>query len=237
MRTRSGSDTEPHITAPHRNPPAVDERTPADHNRTPGTRPVDRLTWVAISGVGTFTSVVVALHVLEPEFDPERRFVSEYVLGDWGWLMKVAFFALGIGLVALGVATARTLAPIRRTRVVRNLYISCGVAAFVSGLFDSDELVDGEVVDPSAHGAVHDLAGIILFGSLIAATFLLRKAFAVTPGWENRAKAAPIVGSGLVAGLVATATPHDWFGLAQRAFLVGIVGWLAAQTYWLRTSE
>ena len=41
---------------------------------------------LALAGAGIFAALVILLHILEDEFQPSTRFISEYVLGDWGWL-------------------------------------------------------------------------------------------------------------------------------------------------------
>ncbi|MGH2381561.1 MAG: DUF998 domain-containing protein [Candidatus Limnocylindria bacterium] len=56
-----------------------------------------------VAGV-VFAVLLLGLHVLEPEFDPTWRFISEYALGSVGWLMSLAFVALATSLVAAGVA-------------------------------------------------------------------------------------------------------------------------------------
>src|SRR5436853_397403 len=48
--------------------------------------------------------LVVALHFLEPEFDPSWRMLSEYSLGRYGVLMRVAFLAMGTAVIAVAVA-------------------------------------------------------------------------------------------------------------------------------------
>lgn len=199
--------------------------------------PVERLARVALGGVASFAAVVLAMHLLEPDFDPRDRALSEYVLGDWGLLMNASFFALGIGTISLGLALGRALAPSRRTRAVRWLYICSGVATIVAGVFNVDELVDGEAVEVTAHGVIHDVASVVLFATLIVATFLLRKVFAATPGWQHRASFAPIVGTLMIAGYVAAGALTDGFGLAQRAYLVVIVGWLGLQASWLLAAD
>ena len=54
------------------------------------------------SGV-LFAVLLLSLHVLEPEFDPTWRFVSEYMLGDFGWLMHLAFLTLAVSMASAGV--------------------------------------------------------------------------------------------------------------------------------------
>lgn len=51
-----------------------------------------------------FVVLLGVLHILEPEFAPTWRFVSEYQLGTSGWMMHLAFGALAVSLAASGVA-------------------------------------------------------------------------------------------------------------------------------------
>jgi hypothetical protein len=68
------------------------------------------VTIAAIAGVtaivagGTTVGLIAILHLLEPEYDPSWRMISEYSLGRYGWVMRVAFVTMAIGLVATCVA-------------------------------------------------------------------------------------------------------------------------------------
>jgi hypothetical protein len=53
-----------------------------------------------------FVLLLVALHFLRPDLDPSWRFISEYELGDYAWMMRLAFFALALSCVSLVVAIA-----------------------------------------------------------------------------------------------------------------------------------
>lgn len=199
-------------------------------------RSARRLGSIALGGVAAFAAIVAVLHALEPDFDPTNRFVSEYVLGDWGRLMNAGFFALATALIALGLGLGRVLAPSGRVRAIRNLYMISGTTTFISGVFNWNEPVEGEVTEMTTAGAIHDVAGFVGFFCMIVATFLLRKAFLNTPDWEHRANWATLAATANVAGLVGTAAPTDWFGLAQRGFLVLIVTWTIIQANWLRNT-
>ena len=48
--------------------------------------------------------LVALLHRLEPEFDPSWRMLSEYSLGRYGFLMRVAFVAAASAVMAVAVA-------------------------------------------------------------------------------------------------------------------------------------
>jgi hypothetical protein len=64
-------------------------------------RPVTRLecaaAYAAIAAGALFGILLLGLHVLEPEYDPTWRFLSEYALGRFGWLMTAAFLAIAAG--------------------------------------------------------------------------------------------------------------------------------------------
>jgi Protein of unknown function (DUF998) len=72
------------------------------------TRPVSRVAAsaarVSISSGGLFILFLGSLHLLEPGFDPTWRFVSEYALSKFGWMMRLAFLCLAASLASAGVA-------------------------------------------------------------------------------------------------------------------------------------
>jgi hypothetical protein len=51
-----------------------------------------------------FVLLLGSLHLLEPEFNPSWRFLSEYELGNFGWMMRLAFLALATSLASAGLA-------------------------------------------------------------------------------------------------------------------------------------
>ncbi|WP_188996147.1 DUF998 domain-containing protein [Paenibacillus nasutitermitis] len=68
---------------------------------------------LSVFSIAFFVIVLGTLHLLEPEFDPTWRFISEYALGSFGWMMHLAFVLLAVSLVSAGVAIfsqVRTLA-------------------------------------------------------------------------------------------------------------------------------
>jgi hypothetical protein len=46
---------------------------------------------VALAAVAAFSILLVRVHVLKPEIDPSWRMISEYEIGRYGWLMRLAF--------------------------------------------------------------------------------------------------------------------------------------------------
>jgi hypothetical protein len=66
---------------------------------------------LAFAGTATLV-VLLALHFIEGELDPSWHFISEYAIGDYGWMMVVAFLSLVLSYVSLFVAIRSQLRTI-----------------------------------------------------------------------------------------------------------------------------
>lgn len=65
----------------------------------------------ALGAIALAIGLVGLLHFLEPEFDPAWRMLSEYSMGRYGGLMRVAFIAAGTGVIAIAVALPESAWP------------------------------------------------------------------------------------------------------------------------------
>jgi hypothetical protein len=75
---------------------------------TSGNRLTCGLAVVALTGVLINLVVLVAAPILRPDLDQFQKSLSYYAIGPWGVLQAIAFAALGISSVALGIALHRT---------------------------------------------------------------------------------------------------------------------------------
>lgn len=150
------------------------------------------------------TSAVVALHVLEPGFDPLRRFMSEYTLGGWGGLMRAVFFLLA----ASGALLARMLWRAARRSVALGL-VGWALGMTLAGVCVTDSSLPDAV--HTWRGVAHDLGADLAFVSISFAA--VRSG---PRGWALAAGMASVVVLGRVTDLP---------GLAQRAFAVLAIGW------------
>jgi hypothetical protein len=111
-----------------------------------------------------FLVLLGVLHVLEPEFN-SGHLISEYQLGDYGFLMSLAFCLLGASALLL----ALSLGPRLRTRSGRVGWwglLAIGAAFFVAGVFPPAQA-------PAIIGYLHGISGlVVIFGSPIAFTLI-----------------------------------------------------------------
>jgi hypothetical protein len=156
--------------------------------------------------------VLGLLHVVSPEVDPVTRPVSEYALGDFGWLATIRTLAQGIGPIALAVA-------LRRERLGALLLLVVGLLKLVMPLFPVDALG----TTATSAGQVHDLLGNVTFFLFPVAALVLFRALR-----RMGSRLAPAVAVVLVIATagVLVASAVGGFGLAQRAYLVLCALWL-----------
>ena len=109
---------------------------------------------------GAITAWLIAiLHVLEPEYDPSWRMISEYSLGRYGWVMRLAFVTMAIGLAATSVA----LWPFGGAWTIALAAVAMGAlgAAFI----DADPIMTSRAQATPVGRAHTVLGGVLLAGS------------------------------------------------------------------------
>jgi hypothetical protein len=124
---------------------------------------------LAFGSAMAFLFVLAALHRLEPEFNPPHL-ISEYELGRFGWLMSLAFFALGAASLAL--AHALWSQPTRGSRPAVLLWlVLIGIAYFCAGILPPDPAPPDQIA--RVENFLHAIAGtVVIFSSPIVFTLL-----------------------------------------------------------------
>jgi hypothetical protein len=169
---------------------------------------------VSLSAVAAFSVLLVIAHVLKPEVSPSWRMISEYEIGRYGWIMRLAFvcwstsvFAVALALrldvpslesaalflVAVGPLGAAIFAtePITRpagsTGVAHRLHAAFG-ALFIFGLPIAATLAGGGVAWPAWLWLVPwiGLVAFVVSAVVLQARGKGRAGPDVPIGWPNR---------------------------------------------------
>lgn len=117
---------------------------------------------------------LVSLHVLSPEFDPSWRMVSEYALGNYGWVLSTMFLTWAIGTWALAYAIKD---DIKTTggKIGLAFLILAGIGEAMAAFFD---------VQHNLHG----VAAMIGMPSLPVAAILTSISLGRNPAWASAKK-------------------------------------------------
>ncbi|WHX48546.1 DUF998 domain-containing protein [Paenibacillus woosongensis] len=188
--------------------------------------------WAQVSVLsGTlFFLILCSLHLLQPEFDPTWRFISEYALGSFGWMMQLAF---GL-LAAAQISVAITILPQIRTITG---YIGLGilgisaVGVLIAAVFVTDP-ISVSPVDATFSGKMHSIGAMLDYTPVAA--LLLSLSLARSNAWRPiRGRLFVSTGITLVAMIVfVLQIPQDGqfgpdvlAGLFGRLLIAADLGW------------
>lgn len=114
---------------------------------------------VSLIATITFLILLILLHFIKSDLDPTWRMISEYAIGDYGWVMQLAFFALAISNIALCISIKSEIHTIAGKIGLIMLFIS-GVATMMAGVFVSDPITTNKN-ELTSHGNLHGIAFMI----------------------------------------------------------------------------
>ncbi|MCC6457328.1 MAG: DUF998 domain-containing protein [Caldilineaceae bacterium] len=155
--------------------------------------------FVSLATAALFVVLLVALHFIKPEFDPSWRFISEYAIGDYGWIMMLAFLSLAGSTAALYLAIRSQISTTDGKIGLICLLISAAGLA-IAGLFTTDPITTShEAV--TMRGNLHSLGGTLGLAVPFAAA-LISWQLARSPAWATARQALRWTGALAVVGFL-----------------------------------
>ena len=128
---------------------------------------------VAIIGFIVFLSIIFILHFMQPDYDASEKYVSEFILGEYGWLLNIAIIG---NLIGCGAFTIAFYYFHKSQKSLICLVCLCVVTLSVfTNFFPTD--VQGKAVTMSGH--MHNIGVFIgtfaMFPVMIIFPFQLKK--------------------------------------------------------------
>lgn len=199
---------------------------------------------IACGAIGPLLFILVFLieGATRPGYSAWRNYVSSLSLSDQGWMQIANFLVFGLLSLCFAVGLRQVLRSGRGSIWGPLLLGLFGLGLIVAGLFVTDPSLgyppgahgDGP---QTLHGTVHGLAGLIVFSSLAAASFVLARRFAGDPNWKGWAPYSIITGVLVVVFFIASNVasvldargilPGAPTGLLQRISIFVGWGWIA----------
>jgi hypothetical membrane protein len=191
----------------------------------------------AVAGPVLFTVASLIAGSVQDEYSPRREDISALAAIDaqHAWIMIGGIIALALGLLALGLGLVNAIDDGASAKVAPVLLVLAGLCFAVAGLARNDcssELDSCQkrvaAGDVSWHHNVHDLVGVAAFLLLVAAPFVLARAFRADSRWSDLRRYSLVTGAlALALLLVALAEIEGWTGLVQRLLLAVVLLWIA----------
>jgi hypothetical membrane protein len=160
-----------------------------------------------------YVVVLAALHVLSSEFDPRYRFMSEYVWGEYGWLMTTTFFVLGLAAFTVAAGLRHFHQSSRSARIGFGLLFVGALFVCLAGVFKDF--------------TPHLLAGSVAIPSVVMAVLLLSWSFRRVAEWREIHGVTLVVALGMLAAFLAINMHFAMPGVLQRVFLSLFLLWLS----------
>ena len=178
------------------------------------------IAFISSCGLILFAVIVCLLHFLRPDKNRLSCFVSEYAVGNYSWLMTIAFYILSFAAALLLRGLLLNTTSSKTSNITLGIF--CAGMLLVA-IFPTD--IPGEL--PTARGLIHGFAALIALTSLGISMI----AWGVVFKKNNTLKrlATPSIFYGvvsLVLLIIFIASPISYRGLTQRFLLACDISWL-----------
>lgn len=175
---------------------------------------------ISLLGHLAFLFAILGMHFLRTDKHIRTNFISEYAVGNFGWVMTIGFLGAFTGGLLLIIGLCQYFKP----TVSAVIALSCWcVGIFMSGLFKTD--VPGEKV--TATGLIHGFSALIALLSLGIAMIAWSRNFSRNTAWKKLAK--PSLFFGVISILLFVLffmSPPSFRGLTQRILIAWDISWL-----------
>lgn len=181
---------------------------------------------VAIAGITTCVVTLVVLHVLPTGLSPLANPVSQYGITSYRAGYRIQTIAMGIAAIAAAIGISKL--GIIGGPVVVGLLAIFRAARLAIGWFPMG--VPGTA--PSKSGRRHGMLALVAFGGATLAALRLGTDLRSSNVWVQGRL--PIIGLGIamlvclisMGGIRRSESMHHYFGLVERAFYAGTIGFL-----------
>ncbi len=128
-----------------------------------------------------FLVLLLLLHFLKPEFDPSWRMISEYEIGKFGWMMRLAFLCWGAALLSLLLTISPAMQSV--SGVISRVWFLLIVLALIgAALFKTDPITDQT---SSTTNKIHQLCGSIVILTFPIAATIAAHSLSLNPAWAG----------------------------------------------------
>ena len=117
-----------------------------------------------------FIIALILLHFLDSSVNPNWQPISEYALGNAGYLMNFAFILLGTSFILLGISILQKF-PSKGAKIGAILLIISALGTLTAGIFNTDPMTTLPE-NMSISGEIHSIAAGLL-GFMILATIFI----------------------------------------------------------------
>lgn len=195
---------------------------------------------IAGGAIGPLLFILVFLieGATRPGYSAWHNYVSQLSLSNQGWMQILNFLVCGLLTLCFAIGLRKVLLPGKGSLWGPILLGVFGLGLIVAGLFVTDPSLGYPLGTHGSgpqtlHGIIHGVAGLIVFSSVAAASFVLARHFVGDPQWKGWAIYSFVTGVLIAVFFIASTAASTLdergvlsgapIGLLQRVSI--IVGW------------
>jgi Protein of unknown function (DUF998) len=148
-----------------------------------------------------------AVHLLKPEIDPTWRFISEYSIGDYGWVMVLAFLALAVSYLSLVPAL---WSQVWVGGKIGLGFLVIGAAGLILAAIFTTQAINTNPADLTMNSQLHGLGTILGTNGAGLGSLIVTLNLAFNKVWRPARWA-------LIAAVAFTAIANFWFIMSMPA--------------------
>jgi hypothetical protein len=178
-----------------------------------------------IAAVAYWSAVMLAMHALQPQFDPLRAPMSAYVRGAYGAWVTTTYFVLSAGLLCFGYCMVKTLPRTRQASTALVFFAVATAGAAVAGSFP----MDFPGPPSTLSGRLHAVGGVLTFFPWVLGTLLFTFALRRDSRWQSISGWLTVLSAGVAVALAAllfSVRTSGFDGGAQRVLIVLLFAWM-----------
>lgn len=178
------------------------------------------IAFISFCGFLLFLAIVISLHFFRPDKNMLSCFVSEYAVGNYSWLMTIAFYALAFASALLLGGLMIQVKSSKSPKITLSIF-SLGI--LFAGIFPTD--LPGNT--PTTGGLIHGFAALIALLNIGISMIAWGVAFKKQDHLKRLAKPSIYFGVVSLALLILfIASPESLRGGTQRLLLNCNLCWL-----------
>lgn len=178
---------------------------------------------LAIAATIYFAIAAVATHLVSPQYNFVRDYISDYAVGPNGWIYGSAFIASCVGCIALALALWSLVERPALSRTGLVLLAIAGITYAVDFFFPTDILAPGQPPQTTT-GTIHLIDAFLGWLLFVVAAFLITARLrhdAVFARWHGLLLSLTWLSALLLIGLVAVVVSKQPFGgITEKAFIL-----------------
>lgn len=180
---------------------------------------------IAIAASGVAILALLSLHVVRADLPPATHMISEYAVGDHGWLMTLCFYTFSVASLALvGALATRVRGVVGWLGLVALVVAGAGLA--IGGHFPMNPTTN----DParmSHSGQMHGMGFMLGVPGELLAVLLLTLHLRMQPGWKGGTLVVLAAATWLSVLVMAPLLIRGGaFGIPNRTFMLAYGAWV-----------